>query len=274
MDSPLYERIRKPLLYLAWIYYAYMVYALLWPRPRVPKELKFSLTHFLAFAVLAGAVFLVRKNWRRSVWLVLLLLWSCGSEYIQRYTGRYFEWSDMAQNVLGTICGAFCAIRLRAGLNRFWRFTPVKGARPGAVAILLAPPANLKEGPDPRLCKTLIIRRSQQVAAPGKLCFPGGGIEPGETPEDAVRREFREEVGVVLGETRLFTKNLTPVGGPLYWFFADAPANSEGALDVNIRREEVAGYEWLTLEELLNDPDFLENNLEIVKGIVEGKFRV
>jgi 8-oxo-dGTP diphosphatase len=32
-------------------------------------------------------------------------------------------------------------------------------------------------------------------------CIPSGHVEPGETPEEAVRREALEEAGVVLGET-------------------------------------------------------------------------
>src|SRR3989344_5420273 len=32
--------------------------------------------------------------------------------------------------------------------------------------------------------------------------FPGGGIEEGETPEDAAKREVREEVGIELAEVR------------------------------------------------------------------------
>jgi NAD+ diphosphatase len=35
--------------------------------------------------------------------------------------------------------------------------------------------------------------------------MPGGFIEEGEQPEEALRRELREEVGLELGEIKLFT---------------------------------------------------------------------
>jgi 8-oxo-dGTP pyrophosphatase MutT (NUDIX family) len=44
----------------------------------------------------------------------------------------------------------------------------------------------------------LVIRRSQQVAAPGKYCFPGGGIESGETESVALERELLEELNVAI----------------------------------------------------------------------------
>ncbi len=42
--------------------------------------------------------------------------------------------------------------------------------------------------------------RLEQGALYGKLEFPGGKIEAGETPEIACRREVHEEVGVLLSE--------------------------------------------------------------------------
>jgi len=43
----------------------------------------------------------------------------------------------------------------------------------------------------------LMVRRSQQVQrAPGRVGFPGGEIEAGESQRDAVIREAKEEVGI------------------------------------------------------------------------------
>ena len=52
--------------------------------------------------------------------------------------------------------------------------------------------ALLREG------KVLSARRARHVSAPGRWEFPGGKVEPGETPQEALRRELREELGLDL----------------------------------------------------------------------------
>ena len=42
----------------------------------------------------------------------------------------------------------------------------------------------------------LCARRSADMALPGKWEFPGGKLEPGESPEQALRREISEELSV------------------------------------------------------------------------------
>tara|TARA_B100000575_G_scaffold63337_1_gene48403 strand:- start:36214 stop:36660 length:447 start_codon:yes stop_codon:yes gene_type:complete len=44
--------------------------------------------------------------------------------------------------------------------------------------------------------EVLLIRRGQEPCK-GMLAFPGGFVEYGEDPEDAVRRELLEETGIV-----------------------------------------------------------------------------
>jgi mutator protein MutT len=50
----------------------------------------------------------------------------------------------------------------------------------------------------------LLIRRAFNVSKGGCWCFPGGHVEPGETPRNAVQRELREELGLEVIPLRRF----------------------------------------------------------------------
>lgn len=45
----------------------------------------------------------------------------------------------------------------------------------------------------------LAARRRSPVSLAGRWEFPGGKVEPGESPEEAVHRELREELGIGVG---------------------------------------------------------------------------
>ncbi len=54
----------------------------------------------------------------------------------------------------------------------------------------------------------LLLIKQQKGPHAGRFDFPGGGIEHGETIEEALRREFREEVAMTFDSMHL-EKNLT-----------------------------------------------------------------
>lgn len=100
--------------------------------------------------------------------------------------------------------------RIRANLARFEpRLATVDDAHRAAVAILvtdLAGGADLPglpnyscRQPDAAL---ILTRRSEQLRNhPGQWAFPGGRLDPNETPQIAALRELHEEVAVLLPES-------------------------------------------------------------------------
>lgn len=145
--------------------------------------------------------------------------------------------------------------------------------RGGAVAIMPRPNFSLSSLNDADKIdfsrwEFLIVRRSENVAAPGALCFPGGRIEPNETPAEAVRREFREEVGLEIEVGSFLVQDRTPTGAPLYWFVAET---RDPESKIVVQPEEIAGFEWRTLVDLLDEPDCLANNRKILQKIVDGE---
>jgi 8-oxo-dGTP diphosphatase len=52
--------------------------------------------------------------------------------------------------------------------------------------------------------QVLLSQRTKTQSHPGKLEFPGGKIESGESPIEALKREFTEEVGLLTFDWRFF----------------------------------------------------------------------
>lgn len=99
----------------------------------------------------------------------------------------------------------------------------------------------------------LVIRRSLTVTAPGKLCLPGGGIEKGESEEQALVREMDEELAIEVQPLQLCYRSVTPWGTNLAWWHAD--------LDESIiptpNPAEVAEVFWMTRNDVRTAEDLL-----------------
>lgn len=117
-----------------------------------------------------------------------------------------------------------------------------------------------------RQSRLLVIRRSQHVAAPGALCFPGGGIEAGETEEEALVRELREELGVDVRPMRPLWRNVTAWRVDLTWWLAEMNHDAEPSP----APAEVDSICWLTRDELAAAHGLLESNRLFLDALAQG----
>jgi 8-oxo-dGTP pyrophosphatase MutT (NUDIX family) len=106
----------------------------------------------------------------------------------------------------------------------------------------------------------LLIRRSQTVPLPGKVCFPGGGVDAGEAPEAAAVREMQEELGLrVRIVQHVWTHQYNSAGSfrglALMGYAAklDPPDQTPAP-----SAAEVAEVLWLTPQQVIAHPDGLE----------------
>ncbi len=129
------------------------------------------------------------------------------------------------------------------------------GGRQGAVAVVVR---------DGRL---LVIRRSQQVVAPRKFCFPGGGVEAGETEEIALVREIWEELRVPVRPVRRLWRSVTPWHVALSWWLCDLDA---AAMPVP-NPLEVESVHWFAPTEVAQLADLLESNRHFLQALASGE---
>jgi 8-oxo-dGTP diphosphatase len=116
--------------------------------------------------------------------------------------------------------------------------------------------------------KILICQRTRHQPMPLKWEFPGGKIEEGEQPRDALRRELDEELGIAaaIGDEVARIRHEYPSGNAVELRFFDVRSYA-GELENRIFREIV----WANPADLPRY-DFLEADLGLVRDLAKGKF--
>ncbi len=115
--------------------------------------------------------------------------------------------------------------------------------------------------------KLLVCQRTRHQTMPLKWEFPGGKIEEGEQPRDALRRELEEELGIIaeIGDEVARIQHEYPNGGMVELRFF-VVRNYLGEIENRIFRD----IQW-TVPEDLPKYDFLEADLTLVRDLAAGK---
>ncbi len=117
--------------------------------------------------------------------------------------------------------------------------------------------------------RILIGRRRDDQDHAGKWEFPGGKVEEGETPRQALSRELHEELGVQLEPGREITRYRYQYPGreeiELQFFrVEDVGGEIDGTQFAEIR--------WEPLERLPSF-DFLAGDVDFVNALARGEYR-
>jgi 8-oxo-dGTP diphosphatase len=116
--------------------------------------------------------------------------------------------------------------------------------------------------------KLLVCQRTKHQTMPLKWEFPGGKIEEGEQPRDALRRELEEELGIdaTVGDEIVRLQHRYPNGMMVELrFFIVREFQAE--IENRIFRD----LQW-ALPKDLGSYDFLEADASLVKDLAAGKF--
>jgi 8-oxo-dGTP diphosphatase len=115
--------------------------------------------------------------------------------------------------------------------------------------------------------KLLVCQRTRHQTMPLKWEFPGGKIEEGEQPRDALRRELEEELGIdaTIGDEIARIQHEYPNGGMVELRFYIV-RQYQKEIENRIFRE----IQWAVPKDLPKF-DFLEADLTLVNDLAAGK---
>jgi 8-oxo-dGTP diphosphatase len=115
--------------------------------------------------------------------------------------------------------------------------------------------------------RILIARRKSGDQMARKWEFPGGTIEPGETPEQCLKRELLEELGVEIGIDEFICSSTWKYDHATIKLLAFKATLISGELILHDHAE----ISWVTPQELA-DYDFPEADVPIIRHITSSLY--
>ncbi|MBI5568434.1 MAG: 8-oxo-dGTP diphosphatase MutT [Desulfomonile tiedjei] len=107
--------------------------------------------------------------------------------------------------------------------------------------------------------KVFIAQRKASDYLPYKWEFPGGKLEPGETPEKCLRREMREEFGIDVSVSEFFGESIYPYERFTIRLLAYLVSWVSGEPTATVHQQ----YQWVPIE-ALGDYEFLPADVPLV----------
>ncbi|MDP3963233.1 MAG: (deoxy)nucleoside triphosphate pyrophosphohydrolase [bacterium] len=111
--------------------------------------------------------------------------------------------------------------------------------------------------------KYLIAKRKAGSYRQGMWEFPGGKIEPGETPEACLERELMEELGIVTNVGEFIMENTYDYGDRVVRLLAYRVFYVSGEFQLNAHDE----LRWVEANEF-SQFDFVEADLPFVQRLI------
>ena len=126
--------------------------------------------------------------------------------------------------------------------------------------------------PTQRVSAKIILynpERTQVVLAEyvkGRFGLPGGHLEEGETPEEAIFREIKEELGFALDITTVTRKDFwrSADGRIILGFMSTMPNDQKIVVDTN----EIYDARWVKLSDIIDGSIVVDTYKELILGNV------